>query len=89
VQRDRGQVGMPRPAEVGGHDGEAGVRGSHRVEPQRVRVVDPDALAAGLACADAAGSSVEQRDKPEPLAFGDSDRRRASRDLGRTRVGFP
>jgi len=44
------------------------VRGGHRVELERVRQVDPDALAAGLAGADAAGPGVEQGQQPVPLA---------------------
>ena len=51
--------------------GEPGVAGGHRVEPERMGVVDPDALAAGLPGADAAGPGVEQREQPVLLARGE------------------
>src|SRR5208337_4681987 len=43
-----------------GHHGEVRMRRGHRIELEGVRQVDPDALAAGLARADAAGAGVEQ-----------------------------
>jgi len=68
MQRDRDQVQVPRPAEVRGHHGQRRMRRGHRVELDGVGQVDPDALAAGLAGADAAGPGVEQGQQPVPLA---------------------
>jgi hypothetical protein len=47
------------------------MRRRHRVQLERVRVVDPDALAAGLAGTDPAGPGVEQREQAVFLARGE------------------
>ena len=47
------------------------MRGGHRVELERVGVVEPDALAAGLAGADPAGPGVEEGEQAVPLARGE------------------
>ena len=68
VQRDGGQVQVPGPAEVRGHDGQPGMGGGHRVELERVGVVEPDALPAGLAGPDPAGPGMEQGQQAVLLA---------------------
>jgi hypothetical protein len=71
VQRDRDEVHLPRPAEVRRDHGQLRVRGRDGVQLERVRVVDPDALAAWLPGADSAGAGVEQREQAVPLAGGE------------------
>ncbi len=71
VQRHRDQVHVPGPAEVRGHHRQPRVSRRHRVQLQRVRVVDPDALAAGLAGADPARAGVKERQQAVRLARGE------------------
>jgi hypothetical protein len=71
VQRHREQVHVPRPAEVRGHHRQPRERRRDRVQLERVRVVEPDALPAGLAGADAACPGVEQGEQPLRLAGGE------------------
>src|SRR5260370_14401971 len=60
VQRNRDQLQVPGPAEVGGDDGQFGEVRRHRVQVNRPSRVELDALAAGLARAGAAGAGVKQ-----------------------------
>ena len=59
---------LPGPAEMRGHHGQVRVRRRELVELERVRVVDPDALAARLPRADPAGPGVEQGEQAVLLA---------------------
>src|SRR5919108_5668527 len=54
---------------MGGDDLEVGEGRGRRVEPDRASEVDADSLAARLAGTDAAGTRMEQGDKPELLAL--------------------
>src|SRR6516165_4739456 len=56
MQRHGDQFHVPRPAEVRGHHRQPRVRGCDRVQPDGARVVQADALAAGLPGADPAGN---------------------------------
>ena len=60
-----------------GDDGQPGMGSGDRIELERMCVVDPDALAAGLPGADPAGTGVEQGQQAVLLA------RREDRPLGR------
>src|ERR1039457_312086 len=71
VQRHGDQVLVPGPAEMRGHHRQPGMSGGHRIELEGVRIVDPDALAAGLAGADPAGAGVEQGQQAILLARGE------------------
>src|SRR5262249_46452832 len=71
VQGHGHQFHWPRPAEVRGPPGQPRVGGPDRVQPDRPRVIQPDALPAGLPRADAAGPGVEQGQQAVPFARGE------------------
>ena len=68
VQSHRQQLEVPGIAEVRGDHVQTGECGRHSVEPDGTRVVEPDALPAGLAGPDAARAGVKQQRQPQLLA---------------------
>src|SRR2546429_8448325 len=53
---------------MGGDDGQARKRGGDRVQTDRPRVIQPDALPAGLARTDTARPGVEEKNQPQVFA---------------------